>query len=215
MALTVADSVRVQLANLAARPAAEHDVLIGILESAPAALKPTALVAAITEKLGLPEPLAQDLVLTLLSLYTACHAEGKDPETFATDLTTAMQYTEEREEDRRKLSVLTRRLVQVHAPFGVMAKARMLMGRTPNLALASTITTDIRPVFPGSNTDAPSAYFFVHLLRFKMNDGQIDEVHVALDSETIAELKAAIERTEKKMRSIEARLVVWGEELVK
>jgi hypothetical protein len=103
--------------------------------------------------------------------------------------------------------VLRERLAKVLAieSLDVAGKAVALHAEQANLFCTARILTDARPVY-GDNVDAPpSAMIIVHTLKidYHTEDGRrIHEFYVALGSRDIDTLRAALDRAEKKAKSL-------------
>ena len=86
------------------------------------------------------------------------------------------------------------------------SKVNALMTEYGNVFLQSRIVTDIRPVFGINPEDVPEAGIIIHNLHIHYQDdseGAHKDFYIALDSNDIKNLKAALVRAEAKERSLQ------------
>lgn len=169
---------------------------------------------AIATEAGFGRDRARSIIETLISLYTlrSLHPE-KQPAVVAWDLVEAVKIQElgaPPDEDWDTFASRLEKLISFDSTIGMTSKAIDVMTQHQNVYCNSEtkIITDIRPVFSGDPEATPPAAVVIHNLKiaFHKPSGDTAAEFVALDAIDLRQLKALIERAEKKEKSLQSYL---------
>jgi hypothetical protein len=149
------------------------------------------------------------ILLMLGGMYSFVASRQVTPVEFAKDLVSSIRKGEKApalkpaDDDWDALQRFLADLLSCEKSLGLSAKALEVLHEHQRFFCDARTLTDLRPIF-GANTDAgPEAIVVTHILRLTYHeDEELKEFHLALAPADLRELKAVIERAEKKAASL-------------
>ncbi len=107
-----------------------------------------------------------------------------------------------RDEFKRQIA----RMLRCETSLGISAKAQELFGREERIFLGGAATADLRPVFMQDVEKPASHALLVHRLRLEfLQDGERRSVTVSMESASLAELRAVLDRSLVKNATLRAQ----------
>ena len=195
-------------------PDEQYSQFLSALKDAKAALFVRGLVSQVAPKIdGVKSRDIREIIESLVAMY-AVRARLDIPVTeFAKGVSEGIDDFEEAEElsfsdaDKMRLEQRLSELLAIERPLGITSKANDVLIENEHSFCNARILTDVRPIFQNDLTSEISEAVVIHNLKITYHqDRQHKDFFVALDSEDIQTLKAAIERAELKDRSAKIML---------
>lgn len=185
--------------------------LLSSIESATPALFASGLASQIAPSIeGVKSRDVREVVDSLIAMYAVRTRLNIPVADFATSISNAIDdFGEEdfSEEDKSRLANRLTQLLEIEKPLGITAKANDILTEHEHVFCTARILTDIRPIYQADLASTPSEAVITHTLKLTYHhDREHKEFYVALDSDDLQTLKAAIERAEFKEQGAKSLL---------
>ena len=193
---------------------AQFDELLKGLNEIQASLSVEKFSKRLSEKVKtIPEDVISDFVTLLCGLYPAKENNDKTSSQIASDIKETAEDEKPDVFPPEKAAILKSRmekLLSVDRAIAVTAKAFDVVTEHQRIFCGSRIFSDIRPVFSAS-ADSVSAAVILHTLNISYHDGgNHKEFYVVLENTELEDLKEAIERAEKKAKTLQSIIQKTG-----
>lgn len=211
------------LATLRRLPEEAFEELLGVLGKTPPIADTKRLCEAVTPQIrSLPPQEAEELLTAICGLYWIRRVLDLPVDQLASELVVAMK-----EAGSDELAVPENEVPRFQERIGRLltfesldsaSKAAELALDRPQVFCTAKTVTDLRPVFGADPAQRPVGAVVTHTLRLEYHKGKggdVEVLHIAMDSHDIAKLKDVLEQAEAESRSLrsflmEARMSDFG-----
>jgi hypothetical protein len=208
--LRVPKTQQAALGRLVTLDAEHHQALSRVLANLAPASSLKSFAEHVAEKMEFSSGEAFELVRVLANMYTVRDRERVAPAEFLNEVERAAKETEKPElldppggwaAARERIGEL---LSHTHS-LGVTAKAHDVLQEHERLFCDARVLTDFRPVFAADIGQTPDALVLVHDLRISYHeqDGTLKTVFIAMDSDSVEELRQVLDRASSKEATLE------------
>ena len=183
--------------------------LIAVFTRAKPTLKPWQFLDQIDSgDIGISERTVAEVFDALIGLYMAKDGHGVSANEMSEDIGEAVLDIENKEFDfkpvKTKLVERLKVLLGFDKSLAVTAKALDVMTEDERTYCEARILSDVRPVFTAS-LKSPSGAVIIHNLKISFHSNrEHEDFYVAMDTDDLKNLKAAIERAEEKTAALES-----------
>jgi hypothetical protein len=205
--LNVPNRYRKGISALLSLSQSEFDQLVAALERQPGTgTKPFELREIAIP--GLQWAVMEEILTAIVSLYRAWASAGDmTPGEFANDMSEAVASFESAAESNDGKARLSR-ILDIE-PLARSSKALAVLTDNEHDYHDSKILTDIRYAFRSNPETTPYGAVIVHMLKVTYHqEAEHKSFYVALDSKDLKQLKATIERAEKKEKELKKQLAL-------
>jgi len=188
--------------------------LLSVLEDTPPILDRQALSSAVVDKVStIPQSMAEEIISSLLSLYTLRARQGLTALDIAENMSRAIEQENyedvlaDEEERRDRFKERLAKLLDIDSLY-LVGKANDLRFENEHILGEARILTDARPIFGAEPEEHPEAAVIVHTLRLSYldSDSHNREFYIALDTRDVRRLVAQLNRADSKATSLKSFL---------
>lgn len=211
MSFTIPKQYQEGLAQLLTLSGEEIESLRQALKDVPGALKATTLKSKLASESSIPLEKIDEIINTLLSLYSLrSYLDLSIPE-FLEQLTQAM---EQSGNDKLQLPSQNHDLFKAHLMSLLDSRALTITAKAPEVWFdhkyafcSARIFSDIRPVFSMQAEVLPLAAGIVHTLKITYHTGdKTDDFYIAMDAGDIKTLREVLDRADLKFGNLKSIL---------